>query len=102
MSKTAFEEIQAGLEEAIRHAEGQPGKTTTHHVEPMDVRAIREKTGLSQKRFAETFGIPLGTLRHWEQGLRYPHGPARALLKVIAWDPVAVVKALQENDPADR
>jgi len=48
---------------------------------------------MTEQRFCATFGISLGTLRHWEQGLRAPRGPARVLLKVVASDPQAAVKA---------
>ena len=38
----------------------------------LDVRAIRGKTGLTQEAFAQRFGFSVNTLRHWEQGRRYP------------------------------
>jgi putative transcriptional regulator len=60
----------------------------------IDVRAIRQQTGLSQAKFAELLGIELSTLRNWEQGRRQPTGPARALLRAIRNDPVAVIQAL--------
>ena len=90
----AFEEINAGLEDAIRHARGQRTQVLVHKPETIDVKAIREKTGMSQQRFCATFGISLGTLRHWEQGLRAPRGPARVLLKVVDNDPQAVIRAV--------
>jgi putative transcriptional regulator len=52
----------------------------------VDVGAIRQATGLTQQAFARTYGIPVATLRNWEQGRRKPDGPARALLQVIARD----------------
>jgi putative transcriptional regulator len=93
MSK-AFEEIGTGLEEAIKHAKGKRGQVVVHEPEPINVKAIRAKTGMSQQRFCATFGISLGTLRHWEQGLRAPRGPARILLKVVDNDPKAVIRAI--------
>lgn len=92
---SAFDEISKGLAEAIRHAEGS-GKVKLHAPEALDVREIRERTGLSQQRFSVAFGISVGTLRHWEQGLRTPRGPARVLLRVVAKNPRAVLAALQE------
>ena len=92
MSK-AYTEISAGLKDAISHAGGNKSKAKVHRSEPIDVKAIREKTGMSQQRFCATFGISLGTLRHWEQGLRTPRGAARVLLKVVDNNPRAVVKA---------
>ncbi len=62
----------------------------------VDVREIRAATGLSQAKFAELLSIEVATLRNWEQGRRVPTGPARALLRAIRNNPVAVVKALSE------
>ncbi|MBM3951917.1 MAG: helix-turn-helix domain-containing protein [Rhodospirillales bacterium] len=64
-------------------------------VTPLDVAAIRAKTGLSQDRFARAFQISPHTLRNWEQGRRVPEGPARALLLAIDRAPGAVLRALQ-------
>jgi putative transcriptional regulator len=93
MSK-AFEEIKSGLIGAIKHAKGKNSKVVIHKPETINVKAIREKTGLSQQRFCATFGISLGTLRHWEQGLRSPRGTARVLLKVVDSNPKAVIRAV--------
>lgn len=62
----------------------------------IDVRAVRKKTGLSQAEFARRFGFSVGTLRNWEQGIRTPQGPARALLLVIDAEPEAVLRALHK------
>ncbi|MBM3566383.1 MAG: helix-turn-helix domain-containing protein [Alphaproteobacteria bacterium] len=64
-------------------------------VAPIDVSAIRAKTGLSQDRFARAFQISPHTLRNWEQGRRVPDGPARALLLAIDRAPGAVMRALR-------
>ena len=95
MSK-AFQEIKAGLDDAIDHAKGKPGNTVIHEPETIDVKAIREKTGMSQQKFCATFGISLGTLRHWEQGLRSPRGTARVLLKVVDNNPAAVIQVVNK------
>ena len=95
MSK-AFDEIHEGLSDAIQHAKGKKNRVAEHTPEKIDVKSIREKTGMSQQRFCATFGISLGTLRHWEQGLRSPRGAARVLLKVVEKNPKAVIKAISE------
>jgi putative transcriptional regulator len=95
MSK-AFNEIGAGLADAIRHAKGKKNAAIVHEPEAIDVKAIRRKTGMSQQAFCATFGISLGTLRHWEQGLRSPRGPARVLLKVVDHIPGAVIQAIRQ------
>ena len=60
-------------------------------------KEIRQKLHLTQEQFAIKFHVPLGTLRDWEQGRRQPDAPARALLSVIAVDPVAVERMLAGN-----
>jgi putative transcriptional regulator len=59
-----------------------------------DVRALRERLGLSQEAFAERFGLALRTVQEWEQRRRVPEGPARTLLRVIEREPAAVERAL--------
>ena len=39
-------------------------------------------------------GIPLGTLKNWEQGRRRPEGPARVLLALIDKRPSIVQEEL--------
>jgi putative transcriptional regulator len=50
-------------------------------------RRVRAGTGLTQTEFAARIGVPVDTVRNWEQGKRAPRGPARALLKVIETSP---------------
>lgn len=75
-------------------AELKKGRMRVIH--PLNVSAIRAKTGLSQDRFAKAFHISAHTLRNWEQGRRVPEGPARALLLAIDRDPEAVMRALRD------
>jgi len=58
------------------------------------VSVIRRALKLSQKQFAATFHIPIGTVRDWEQGRYEPDAAARAYLHVIAREPNTVRKAL--------
>ncbi|MFO8005709.1 helix-turn-helix domain-containing protein [Thioalkalivibrio sp.] len=92
----AFTEISEGLDDAANHAQGKASGVVEHAPEALNVRAIRKKTGMSQERFCATFGISIGTLRHWEQGLRSPRGTARVLLKVVDRNPKAVIAAMKE------
>lgn len=93
MSK-AFESIAQGLQEAIALHEGKPVAAQTYRPEEIDVAGLRRNLGLTQTEFAAKFCISLGTLRHWERGDRKPHGPALALLHVVAKEPQAVLRAL--------
>jgi putative transcriptional regulator len=94
MSKRAFETIEAGLEDAIARGEAEPGTCRVHVPAEVDVRAIRRKLGMSQARFAASFGFGLDAVQNWEQGRRRPEGAARAFLKVIDREPEAVRRAL--------
>lgn len=38
----------------------------------MKIQEIRMLTKMSQRQFAQYFGIPVGTLRNWEQGIATP------------------------------
>ncbi|MFD1704465.1 helix-turn-helix domain-containing protein [Methylopila henanensis] len=60
----------------------------------VDVRAIRNKLGMSQKEFAARFGLKLASLRNWEQDKRVPETATRVLLTIIDREPDAVKKAL--------
>ena len=75
-------EILDGIREIKR---GEHGRVI--NVPP--VSAIREKTGLSQKQFAELLGVSIRTLQDWEQGRRAPSGAARTLLRIAAKHPRA-------------
>jgi len=57
-------------------------------------RNVRGQTGLTQTAFAARIGVPVETVRNWEQGKRSPRGPARALLKVIEQAPDAAFAVL--------
>lgn len=57
-------------------------------------RRVRRRTGLTQAAFAARIGVPLDTVRNWEQGKRLPAGPAKALLKILDRAPEAALSAL--------
>ena len=59
------------------------------------VRALRQKLNLTQEEFAARFHLPLGTVRDWEQGAHRPDKAAQVLLTVIAKNPDAVARALE-------
>mgnify|MGYP001045510009 CR=1 FL=1 len=62
----------------------------------VDVKAVREKSGLTQAEFARRYGISPRSLQEWEQGRRQPEGAVRAYLLVIDRDPRAVETALRQ------
>ncbi len=64
------------------------------------VRDLRRRAQLTQLEFAARLGVPVETIRNWEQGKRAPRGPARALLAVIAHSPETVFAALATEEPS--
>src|SRR5437764_15477977 len=63
------------------------------------VRDLRLRARLTQTEFAARLGVPVETIRTWEQGKRMPRGPARALLAVILHAPDTVFAALAGATP---
>jgi putative transcriptional regulator len=78
-------EILQGLRELKR---GDYGRVTT----VPSVTSIREKTGLSQTRFAQLLGVSVRTLQDWEQGRRAPSGAAKTLLMIAEKNPRALLE----------
>ena len=60
----------------------------------LNVKGLRERTGLTQADFSQMIGVSIRTLQNWEQGRREPEGPAKALLRVVERNPQAVLSAL--------
>jgi len=59
-----------------------------------NVYIIRNKLGLSQLEFAETYGIALELIQSWERGPGFPDSAARSFLRVIEQDPEGTKAAL--------
>jgi putative transcriptional regulator len=91
-----FEGIKKGLEEALAYANGtaELSRYKVHIPEDLDVKAIREATGLTQETFAMRYGFNLGRLRDLEQKRTRPDSVVRAYLMVIQKNPKAVKDAL--------
>lgn len=61
-----------------------------------DVQAIRERLRMSQEVFAVTIGVPVATVRNWEQRRTGIAPAARTLLRILEREPDAVLRALAE------
>jgi len=83
-----FDELLESIQDMGRHMRGEAiaGIRVQEFPEP-DVKAIRERMGLSQSRFADLIGVKPKTLQNWEQKRVRPTGPARTLLKIVASHP---------------
>jgi putative transcriptional regulator len=95
MSKKAYEKIAEGLSEALAVARGEAKPAKLHVPAEINVRAIRDRLGLSQDEFASAYGFSINQIRDWEQGRARPIGGVRAYLMIIERDPKAVVKLLR-------
>ena len=96
MKTKMFDELLGSIREggAILRGQQQPARRLV--VEAAGVRAIRERTSLSQSEFAHLIGVSVKTLQNWEQDRRRPTGPAAALLKIIAHEPQLAVQAIHQ------
>ncbi len=92
----AGEKLIKSAQNALAFARGEiTDGFVLHTPEMIELRQMRKKLGMSQSQFSKAFQIPVRTVQDWEQGKRYPEGPARVLLKVIEHNPKAVLKALE-------
>jgi len=94
MMSEVFKSIEKGLIEAIEFSKGKDVTANVYAPNPIDLKALRKRVGMTQHEFAGTFGIALGTLRHWERGDRNPKGAALVLLNLVSKDPHAVLEIL--------
>lgn len=90
MKNEQFDELLASVEDMGKHMRGESVSARVREFPEPDVKAIREKTGLSQTGFAYLIGIKPKTLQNWEQKRVRPAGPARALLKIVEANPDAL------------
>ncbi|MGA3020264.1 MAG: helix-turn-helix domain-containing protein [Bryobacteraceae bacterium] len=89
-------DVVHGLKQAAAHARGEISLRAYEYdvPGPVDVKAIRAKTGLSQSQFARRYGFRTRTLQDWELGRAQPPSAVRAYLTVIDRFPETVEKAL--------
>jgi putative transcriptional regulator len=85
MKRDIGAEVLAGIREIKR---GEHARVTTLP----SVASVRERTGLSQSKFAGMLGVSVRTLQEWEQGRRAPSGAARTLLMIAAKNPQALLE----------
>jgi putative transcriptional regulator len=97
------EVLADGSERAVTEAQAAPAARPAAPSSAEDsagyARRVRAGTGLTQTEFASRIGVPVDTVRNWEQGKRAPRGPARALLKLIETSPDAAFAVLAGGRP---
>ncbi|MES2831586.1 MAG: NadS family protein [Pseudomonadota bacterium] len=94
MEQNLFDDLVQSLREAKKIADGETPASRRFTITPADVKAVREKIGLSQSEFAKLMRVSIKTLQNWEQHRRNPTGPAAALLKIVLTEPDVALKIL--------
>lgn len=90
-----YESIMRGLNEAKGIIDGTAPKGSyqlrrVQVPDHVDVKAIRERMGLTQARFAERYGFSVGAVRDWEQDRKPPEKANRLLLTIIERRPEVI------------
>ncbi len=94
-------DLIASMEEAAAILRGAVNASRVHLAQGTpDIRAIREHLGLGIAEFAARFGLSVGDIRGWEQGIRRPDEAASILLRVIARNPDLVAEVAAEPHAA--
>ena len=85
-----FEDLREGLQQAIDFEKGTgKAKTTVFMISPVtkysnkEIKAIRNKAGMTQTVFANYMGVSKKTVEAWELGRTHPTGPACRLLNIL-------------------
>jgi DNA-binding transcriptional regulator YiaG len=94
MKTQMFDELLQSVREGGAILRGEKKASRRFQFDSSGIRAIRERTKLSQSEFAHLMGVSVKTLQNWEQDRRRPTGPAAALLRIIAHEPKLAVKAI--------
>jgi len=76
---------QALLDEVLAIKAGAPAKTWTP--EQLLVISVRKQLKKSQMAFSKLLGVPIGTIRDWEQGRKQPDSAAVTLINVAQNNP---------------
>ncbi|NOX26899.1 MAG: helix-turn-helix domain-containing protein [Gammaproteobacteria bacterium] len=96
MDNKMFTELLGSVKEMDQIAQGKKKPARAIHFPEPEIKAIREKTGLSQSNFALLIGVSKRTLENWEQGRRHPTGPAKVLLRLLNDDPKHAIETLHQ------
>ena len=94
--RTDWAKVAATTEEDIQRYIREDDSDTSQMGEPrfvpaiVDVRALRDRLGLSRSEFARRYLLSVRTVQQWEQERREPSESARILLYATSVDPAAM------------
>ncbi len=97
MKAKMFDELIDSVRESGAILRGQKQPARRFVIEASGIRAIRERTTLSQSEFAHLIGVSVKTLQNWEQDRRRPTGPAATLLRIISRQPKLAIQAIHQS-----
>ena len=90
--------IAATTEQDIRRQQVEDGEDPDAALPPFrpvpDVQAIRTRLGMTQDVFAQAIGVPVATVRTWEQSRTGLDPAVKSLLRVLEREPDAALRAL--------
>ncbi len=92
MKDELFADLLASAEEMVRIEKGEqtPAPEHVHTFSDIDVKAIREATGLKQQDFAAAVGVSYDLVKSWELKRRQPTGAPRKLLLLLQANPSVI------------
>jgi putative transcriptional regulator len=97
-SKMDRAKVEATTEADIRLQMVEDGEDPEAALREQDIispAVIRKKLGMSQPEFANTLGIPVATLRNWEQNRVMMDPAVISLMRIMAHEPKAAMRALR-------
>ncbi|KNC12998.1 XRE family transcriptional regulator [Klebsiella sp. RIT-PI-d] len=92
MEDKLFADLLASAEQMVRIEKGEqtPEPDYVHTFTAIDVKAIRETTGLKQQDFAMAVGVSYDLVKSWETQRRQPTGAPRKLLLLLKMNPFII------------
>lgn len=86
-----FEDLKAGLTEAVEHKKGKINLRSDAIEVPQppsqykgsEIKKIRERLKYSQGVFAKLLNVSIKTVQSWESGLRKPSHSALRLIELV-------------------
>jgi putative transcriptional regulator len=99
-SKRDRVKIKGTSEDDIRRHMIEDGEDPDAELREEDIISpwyIRKRLRMSQRQFATLLGIPVATLQNWEQNRVMMEPATRALMRILAHEPKAALRALRRR-----
>src|SRR5258708_8687407 len=89
MNDSAADNASGVITSAPKRRPGVPvvARPSSDSIDVKQIRLASHGVGATQRTFAGAIGVPVKTVRNWEQGRRKPTEPALVLLTLIHRDP---------------